>query len=549
MGGLSKLEGAADLVGRLAGQAPEPKLLTYNPGPGIYSRLERAVEAMPENVRAQELPGLLKRYKDGVPGWELKAVDLDSVVAGRDVVPRQEILDAVRQRSPVYTHKELVLGGRPQYIKDVPHTVLDGDPRTFPFDVEDVQPAPSAIGRGVSHGDPKFESYGQGGKDYTELLLTQPGAVGSNFGGHWSGAGGGYGTEAVAHARFDTHGDALRINEVQSDLGIHNRKVRENNNRGTFAWDPDYLADLDSRGIAYTLREDGSLIVHGDFDLGSGNSQATIPFPLEDVATELLIKRMALEAARGGHRAIEIASPRAIADKVGGNIENYEHAYGKVARGNLERLGRKMGGLNEELPPTLARPQRTVGYELPYRGGQDVDDPTMAAYNIFKEAFPPAAKFRTADERAAWRAFDIDPAQEFRKLARAYTVSPDVEHHAVLLQSALFHRLRSGGMDIAEANRRSGERMPELVRLAEEQAERSAALTRVQDLKDQREFSDASLNYHAADERRPGFRGILSDEMRRRIILEGIPASVAGAIGTDQILDRLDRDSPQPQLR
>jgi len=61
-------------------------LLTYNPGPGIYSRLERAIQQMPENVRVQELPGLLKRYKEGVPGWELKATDLDSVIAGRAVV-------------------------------------------------------------------------------------------------------------------------------------------------------------------------------------------------------------------------------------------------------------------------------------------------------------------------------------------------------------------------------------------------------------------------------------------------------------------------------
>ena len=88
-------------------------LLTYNPGPGIYSRLERAVEAMPENVRVQELPGLLKRYKDGVPGWELKATGLDSTIAGRDMVPREELLGAVRERSPVHTHRESLLAEDP----------------------------------------------------------------------------------------------------------------------------------------------------------------------------------------------------------------------------------------------------------------------------------------------------------------------------------------------------------------------------------------------------------------------------------------------------
>ena len=297
-------------------------LLTYNPGPGIYSRLERAVEAMPENVRVQELPGLLKRYKDGVPGWELKETDLDSVVAGRDVVPRSELLAQVKERSPVYTHREVVLGGRPPVIKDQPHySLVNFEGAPLREDVPAYQKSSSALGGGVSHAKPRYENYGQGGEDYTELLLGQPVAPGE-YHSHWGSGMWSTGPEArnyarnniVAHARFDTHGDALRINELQSDLGIHNRKMRE-----------------------AAAGEEPNL-----------GGMSIYPFPLEDAWSDLLIKRLALEAARKGHRAIEVASPRAIADKVGGNIDNYEHFYGKVVPGAIERLGRKMGGMTDD---------------------------------------------------------------------------------------------------------------------------------------------------------------------------------------------------------
>ena len=527
MGGLSKLEGAADLVGRLAGQAPEPKLLTYNPGPGIYSRLERAVEAMPENVRVQELPGLLKRYKDGVPGWELKAVDLDSVVAGRDVVPRQEILAAVKERSPVYTHKEVVLGGRPQYIKDVPHTVLDDDARTFPFDVEDVQPSPAVIGRGVSHGDPKYEPYGQGGKDYTEVLLLQPGADGSQFGSHWHYAGPGApvpegGPEAVAHARFDVHDGYLRVNELQSDLGIHNRKQREVQG--------EYLESAGSPPPSGWLPE-----------------LETLPFPLEDASSDLLLKRLNLYAAQNGLRGVEIASPRAIADKVGGNIANYEHAYGKVAVGNQQRLGRRLGGMAEEVGP-----QGSNAYEENLEVlRRAFGEPGTEALGLMREL---------QGGRVAWKprgAFDPSALDRFDSLDHAYqsgmreqnneVLDLDFEmRHAVVqggaerLYATLVEDLVARGIDPSAASRQAAEAMPRLVRLAEEQAARNVS------------FVKAQIAPHSPPppkDPKVVYRGTMSDEMRRRILLEGIPASVAGAIGTDQILDRLDKDSPQPQLR
>lgn len=47
----------------------------------------------------------------------------------------------------------------------------------------------------------------------------------------------------------------------------------------------------------------------------------------------------------------------------------------------------------------------------------------------------------------------------------------------------------------------------------------------------------------------PGRRYIMSDEMRKRILTEGIPAAIAIGIGTDQVLDRLDREAPARQMR
>ena len=225
-------------------------LLGYNPGPGIYSRLERAVQQMPANVRVEELPGLIKRYKEGVPGWELRATDLDSVIAGRDVVPRDELLARVQQTSPVYTHKEVVLAENPPTREIEQYDLESGKHVYAPMPV--YQDEASRLGEGVAHGDPKYPGYGHGGSDYKELLLTQPGAGKHQYENHWTGAATNYtnaNEDAVAHARFDTHGDALRINELQSDLGIYNRQMREAAGSSPtpqlpYQDDPEYIAQL-----------------------------------------------------------------------------------------------------------------------------------------------------------------------------------------------------------------------------------------------------------------------------------------------------------------
>ena len=469
-------------------------LLGYNPGPGIYSRLERAIEAMPANVRVQEIPGLIKRYKEGVPGWELREVDLDSVIAGRDVVPRDELLAQVKERSPVYTHKEVVLGGTPPTRPAAP----DGSEGDYDVPVAVRQGAPSPISGGISHGMPRFEKYGQGGQDYTELLLTQPGAerllappdAGTdpefqvaprvNYGSHWSDDT----KDAVAHARFDTHGDALRINELQSDLGIHNRKARE------------AMADF----------------VEGQ-PIATQRPAPEIPFPLEDTWADLLIKRLALEAARKGHRAIEVASPRAIADKVGGNIDNYEHFYGKVVPGALERLGRKMGGLTGVKPPASSAP--TQGYagvldemrDGPPDEGQPVLRDALAAMRMLKAHVP----------KGPLPAFGESSQSAWNSLAGAYRRHSDVGYEANRLHDALSADMSRGGGDSSKA----AELMPQLIRLAETHAASLDAYERVDELARLQDFQRGEKPAGEAAR-----RYIMSDEMRRRLIEQGVGASV-----------------------
>lgn len=496
-------------------------LLTYNPGPGIYSRLERAIQAMPENVRVQELPGLLKRYKDGVPGWELKATDLDSVIAGRDMVPRDELLGAVRERSPVYTHGEVVLGGRPQ-MEFEPEYYTGETPSKTGWHVPERQSSASSLGDGVSHGEPLYSNYGQGGSDYTELLLTQPNQSGLGFGSHWSGTGKPQ-DQAVAHARFDTHGDALRINELQSDLGIHNRKARE------------YAAQNPQ--------------IHFGERLNPPETQG-LPFPLEDAWADLLIKRMALEAARKGHRAIEVASPRAIADKVGGNIDNYEHFYGKVVPGALERLGRKMGGLVDD----SASPSPV---------GSGYQDARNAAYHRLgindRRANDLLARAGYGDEAARARGVDIGDASELLQntayhhslrhipgrehlAGEAPTYMQQVDKDLRTNADALFETLSKtrareayGHMPYEDALQQSrfevAQIMPELMRHAEIG---SALLNSRSSLTD---LHNAQLQRHSLQ---PGRRYLMSDEMRRRLIQEGVGAAVAGGLmSQDDLIERL----------
>jgi hypothetical protein len=420
--------------------------------------MQRAVEAMPEMVRAEELPGLIRRHKEGVPGWELKAVDLPSLYEGRTAVPREELLRAVQERSPLYTHGEVVKRGSPDDYDEA----LQG-----PFD--------SRIGQGMPAEWTEYAPYSQGGDDYTEILLTQPGARYRAYGNHWGMA------DAVAHARFDRHGDALRINELQSDLGIHNRKQRE------FARSP---ASADP--LAAVLGENDQL-----------------EFPLEDAWLDLLIKRLALETARGGYRAIEIASPRDIADKVGGNIDNYEHLYGKVVPGALERLGRKMGGLilDDSGSPVVRAAKENPAYDYHQTFRDQFRDATgeeQLGPNFWRlysgmryDSLPPSQQAFTYDrfggERPVSQVEGGAPQEMYDYLSRL-GLSPEQAQ-----------RITSQALYLAPHNARD---MHSLA--VREQLESVGNLTR-------QPVTDNPRRY------------LMSDEMRRNILRNGIPASVLGA--------------------
>lgn len=530
------IDEAGDAVRQLMGSQPKVAgYLTYDPGPGIYSRLERAVQQMPEKVRVQELPGLLKRYKEGVPGWELKATDLDSTIAGRDVVPRDELLAAVRERSPVHTTREIRLEEpQPRHMPDdMRKAAMDvlrstgylgfdtagqaaAAVREYPdwrsrWEVSDEEAVPleayrnwfyqddyagrkiGGLGATEAHGPTRFHEYADpGASDYTELVFLQPG-FGRRPGHHWHadypkewGANqsvkSAAGQDAVAHMRMASYGDALRLLESQSDV----------------------LNDAIKAG-----------------DLGG------VPpsYHMQPAQVEMDIKRLALEAARSGKRAIEIASPESISRRVGMPLDHAQHRYGKVAVSELERLGRKMGGLVDDTP---AHAGEVIRYELPYDGGNLVTEPRGAAEKIFRNEFP-----RTGPAPA----FEIDPSQAYNRLEYSYSLHPEqVGPNATILHAALSKRLERAGMPAAEAEIAAGKRMPEIMRLAEEQAARASAYDRVYELRDAQDAAGKMAERAGT----PGRRYLMSDEMRRRLIQEGVGAAVAGGVlSQDELLDRL----------
>jgi len=282
-------------------------LLEHKPGPGIYSRLERAVQQLPENVRVQELPGLLKRYKDGIPGWELNAVDLNSVVAGRTVVPREELLAAVRERSPVFTNKNVILGG-------------NATRSTMAYQPDPVTAKPVPIGGDGRHGKPVWEAYGLQGPEYKERLLLQPEDPQPATPGQWQDnrnrgrnhfVGNWLGGNVVSHLRTDTNGDALRIVELQSDL----------QNQAQRAADPN-----------------------------------TVVFPTADVWQELQLKSALLDAARSGKNALEVANPEDISAVVGFPKDKSKKFYGTMVPQILEKTGKRLGGFSE-----ISRPAAEAG--------------------------------------------------------------------------------------------------------------------------------------------------------------------------------------------
>lgn len=521
---MGKIDEVAGLLTRLAGDAPPVAgYLTYNPGPGIYSRMERAVEALPENVRVQELPGLLKRYKDGIPGWELKAVDLDSLTAGRDVVPRQEILAAVKERSPVYTHREVVLGGRPQQEEVVRYQARGPDEEGFGLAPRPAgkaavyQPEPSPLGRGVSHGEAAFERFGQGGENYGELVVLSPEARRSGWGQNvhhfhkdYPSMHGrmmspevrsGLTNEGVAHARFDEHDGALRVNEVQSDLGISNRKAREAEahqpQQQPYESDGDYAARLDQAGWRTEWTTDGELEVLGP--------KQPIHFPLEDASMELLTKRLALYAAQNNLRRIEIASPQSIADSLNMDPDRARHVYDKLLPSHWERLGRKMGGLAQA--PSRRGPEPVAG--SPYQ--------VAPAHHRAQDAFVDLQV--TADQYMDPMSGQVSTFGILDDMVEAMRFGEDATPIAERLRRHMLTHAIENGWPRQAAEIAVNRDMPNLMRKAENWVHLRNQKDAIANLA--RETEPALAPPSA-----PGRAYEMSEEMFRRILQQGIPASV-----------------------
>lgn len=71
---------------------PQPPLALPAPVPAFYSRLERAAETLPENVKAQSIPNLLAKAPEGVApeeiGWVLGELPKAGKVAKRDLIEK-----------------------------------------------------------------------------------------------------------------------------------------------------------------------------------------------------------------------------------------------------------------------------------------------------------------------------------------------------------------------------------------------------------------------------------------------------------------------------
>jgi hypothetical protein len=537
-------------------------LLEHKPGPGIYSRLERAVQGLPENVRVQELPGLLKRYKDGIPGWELKAVDFDSITAGRTTVPRDELLAAVRERSPVFTTREVRLSENlpavsfarqkvPDEIRlpaleainrednlgfDSPQEGL-AVARAYPDwrqrwemsdeeaahviryldylkDQEASRTAPQApiggIGAETPHGTTRFHDYKpDGATNYTELVFLENNAApeGSpppvswmpNIPHHWHEA---YPQpwgapqdvknattrDAVAHMRFAEQGDALRLLESQSDA--HNRNIK-----------------------------------------AAKSGAETRPYSLEQVQSELDAKRLLLEAARQGKAAVEIASPEWVSETVGMPLEHAQHRYGKVLPSEVERAGRKLGGFRESGPATVEAPTkanwRALGQNANEAERQLNDTAVLIRQLVEQQAVQGIGDARLPDvsdrtQRAlndAVMRSRLDVDDQWLRTQRANELRDAVGNY-------IWERRGKPGAGSSQLFSEAHRIMPAVMKHVEDMQELDRVRTAL--------TKQANAAYDASRQATPpsGWRGVISDEMRKNIITKGIPAAVAIGAGT-----------------
>lgn len=441
---------AVDTAGRkIAG------LLGYTPPAGFYSRMQRAVEAMPEVIQTREIPGLLRKYPEGVPKWEISTVDVPGIVGDRKTISRQELLDAVQQRSPVFTHGEVMLR----------------DDDVFGSNGRD-----GLGGATRSLGPTYYSDYALGDDDgrsnYTELLMLQPGAKGGDeFYSHYEDFPG-----AVAHMRFARHGNEMVLHEIQSDLANENIKRKANASKGEYDWRND----------------------------GPQDAEPQVSFPLEDAYNDILIKRLALEAARSGISDVRFPDPFAVSDTVGMSKKSAAHRYGAVLPRIFEKFAAKTGGA-DRLPDGTNVPGYAYKRGMVEARYRQVD----AGWNIFNRLRDIAPSLSEGDAHKIAESISL-AARQSGDVAKREASGLDL-----LLRGARAPWYPKVSED--DAARLVAE-MPGLMRLGETSNLHDDAVRRLRIL---------SRGVGGRNVRGAGFR--MSPEMTRNLLERGVPASVLGA--------------------
>lgn len=311
---------------RIIPQPPPVALLTHRPDPGLYSRLERAVEKLPKEVRIDGLANRLRKSPEGVSSWELGPV-MESLFQSEEsfgkTIPRNLLLGHVRKASPALTHKESVLHA-------------SGPNR---WDSEGMFGSGS-LGQGPLAGTPEYGGHSEPwSENYREILLQQPNASkisaqpidGERAGVKWDGGHWGGFPDTIAHARIADRGDALRVIELQSD--VRNQNI--SNRPGGDIWDPN-------------------------------------KFPLYDHYPEVMLKGILLRAAREGKRAIEIPDFGFLERNTGMRPAGVQHVYGGQVPGTLIRAARPLGGLIDAGPqPAPTRLPQALTADQQYRSYLD----------------------------------------------------------------------------------------------------------------------------------------------------------------------------------
>jgi len=447
--------------------APPVAMLTHSPSPGLYSRLERAVEQLPKEVKIEGLENRLKKSKEGVSQWEVNPF-LESLFQSEEslgrTIPRGQLLDHVYEASPAFTHTEKVLQhGDSLSQKWGDHIPLEG----------------GKLGDGAVVGRPQYSSHREPGtENYREILLQQPGASqikeGSALAGQdpawqesWSGGHWGKHPNTIAHARIGDRGDALRIAEVQSD--VRNQNVRQQAHGNPEIWDPQL-------------------------------------FPLYDHYPEVLGKSILLKAAREGKRAVEIPDLAWLQDNTNMRPAGVQHVYGGQVPGTLIRAGRPLGGLIDEGPQAAATKTRYGHSNDFFLSGWD-------------EAYVQAEAARTAARRLLLGMTGVQPAGPFVADPARHAVQQFIDQyppaHFLHRHTENLQRLR-GRLAFNNLNSNINEVMPQVAALMQQYREATAAVYNAPPLGPG--VRDAVVGTSR--------RLVIPDEVRRKIIQGGIGLGV-----------------------